>query len=140
MPPLARALFRPPAVWAPSAVPPRDPMMAFDSRSTPEPRTISAATRSALAAAVVRLWNDPSRWRAEGNDGRRVQLDAALVAAVDRTVREAQSRSLRAEEVIVAFKDLLGELPELLVPERRLEAAHFRERLITECIRAYYAR
>ena len=40
----------------------------------------------------------------------------------------------------MAFKDLLAELPELLVPERRLEAAHFRERLITECIRAYYAR
>ena len=114
-------------------------MMAFDSRSSPEPRTISAATRAALAAAVVRLWNDPARWQpTEG--GRHVHLDAALVAAVDRTVREAQARSLCAEEVIVAFKDLLAELPELLVPERRLEAVHFRERLITECIRAYYER
>lgn len=115
-------------------------MMAFDSRSTPEPRSISAATRAALGAAVVRLWNDPARWQAGDGDGRRVRLDAQLVAAVDRTVREAQARALRAEEVIVAFKDLLGELPELLVPERRLEAVHFRERLITECIRAYYAR
>lgn len=114
-------------------------MMAFDSRSTPEPRTISAATRAALAAAVVRLWNDSARWRHEG-DGRRVDLDTALVAAVADTVREARARSLRAEELIVAFKDLLAGLPELSAPERRLEAAHFRERLITECIRAYYAR
>ena len=115
-------------------------MMAFDSRSTPEPRTISAVTRAALAEAVVRLWNDPSRWQVGDGEGRRVRLDDGLVAAVDRTVREAHARALRAEEVIVTFKDLLGELPELLVPERRLEAAHFRERLITECIRAYYAR
>lgn len=115
-------------------------MMAFDSRSTPEPRSISADTRATLAAAVVRLWNDPARWRAGEGDGRRVQLDAGLVAAVARTVREAQARALRAEEVIVVFKDLLAELPELSAPERRIEAVHFRERLITECIRAYYAR
>jgi hypothetical protein len=115
-------------------------MMAFDSRSTPEPRTISDATRAALAAAVVRLWQDPAGWHHAGGAARRVQLDEQLVAAVDRTVREAQARALRAEEVIVAFKGLLGELPELTAPERRLAAAHFRERLITECIRAYYAR
>ena len=54
-------------------------------------------------------------------------------------VAEAQSRALRAEEVLVAFKELLGAIPELAAPERRLEAVHFRERLITECIRAYYA-
>lgn len=115
-------------------------MMAFDSRSTPEPRTISAATRAALAGAVVRLWQDPAGWHRSEGEGRRVRLDAALVGAIDRTVREAQTRALRAETVIVAFKDLLAELPELSAPERRLEAAHFRERLITECIRAYYAR
>jgi plasmid stabilization system protein ParE len=55
-------------------------------------------------------------------------------------VREAQARALRAEELIVAFKGLLADLPELGAPERRLEAVHFRERLVTECIRAYYAR
>jgi hypothetical protein len=115
-------------------------MMAYDPRSTPEPRTISEATRAALAAAVVRLWQDPAGWQRVAGEVRRVQLDAALVAAVDRMVREAQDRTLRAEEVIVAFKDLLADLPELTAPERRLEAAHFRERLITECIRAYYAR
>jgi hypothetical protein len=115
-------------------------MMAFDSRSTPEPRTISDATRAALAAAVVRLWQDPGGWRHAGGAARGAPLDADLVAALDRTVREAQARALRAADVIVAFKELLGGLPELTAPERRLEAVHFRERLITECIRAYYAR
>ncbi len=115
-------------------------MMAFDSRSTPEPRTISEATRAALAAAVVRLWQDPGRWHEGGGETRRVELDAALVAGIDRMVREAQARALRAEELIVAFKGLLADLPELGAPERRLEAVHFRERLVTECIRAYYAR
>ena len=43
--------------------------------------------RAALGAAVVRLWNDPARWQAGDGDGRRVRLDAQLVAAVDRTVR-----------------------------------------------------
>ena len=115
-------------------------MMAFDSRSTPEPRTISDATRAVLAAAVVRRWQDPTGWHRAGGEARRVELDGDLVAAVDHMVREAQARALRAEEVIVAFKELLGGIDELSAPARRLEAAHFRERLITECIRAYYAR
>ncbi len=115
-------------------------MMAFDPRSNPESRTISEPTRAALAAAVVRLWQDPAGWHRGGGEERRVELDPALVAAVDRTAREAQARALRAEELILAFKELLGALPELSAPERRLEAAHFRERLVTECIRAYYAR
>jgi hypothetical protein len=115
-------------------------MMAFDPRSTPETRSISEPTRAALTGAVVRLWHDPTGWQRTGSEARRVELDADLVSAVDRMVREAQARALRAEEVIVTFKHLLGEIPELTAPERRLEATHFRERLVTECIRAYYAR
>jgi hypothetical protein len=115
-------------------------MMAYDSRSNPEPRTMSEETRAALADAVVRLWRDPGAWQRAAGEGRRVELDGALADAVGRMVREAQARALRAEEVLVSFKDLLGGITELAAPERRLEAVHFRERLITECIRAYYAR
>ncbi|GJG85549.1 hypothetical protein tb265_07300 [Gemmatimonadetes bacterium T265] len=114
--------------------------MAFDSRSTPEPRTISEATRALLADAVLRVWNDPAHWRREAEGARPPAVGASLARALDHMVAEAHDRALRAEEVIVAFKDLLATLPELNVPERRLEATHFRERLITECIRAYYAR
>ena len=102
-------------------------MMAYDSRSTPEPRPLGDATAAALRDAVLRLWSHPT----EG--------DAGLQTAGAQTVAEARQRSLRAEDLILAFKDLLASMPELNAPERRLEAARFRERLITLCIKAYYA-
>ena len=115
-------------------------MMAFDSRSTPEPRTISEATRALLADAVLRVWNDPAHWRRGADGGQTPAVGAALSRALDEMVAEARERALRAEEVVVAFKELLASLPALNAPERRLEATHFRERLVTECIRAYYTR
>ena len=102
-------------------------MMAYDSRSTPEPRPLGDATTAALREAAVRLWTHP-------DDG-----DRALHAALAQTLAEARERALRAEDLIVAFKDLLSHLPELNAPERRLEAVRFRERLITLAIKAYYA-
>ena len=103
-------------------------MMAFDSRSTPEPRALSEETLLVLREAVLRLWLQPA------------SSDEALVEAIGRTVHEARDRALRAEEVIVAFKSLLLDLPELGAPDRRLEAVRFRERLVTQCIKAYYER
>ena len=103
-------------------------MMAFDSRSTPEPRVLSDETRRQLRAAVLELW------------ARSAAGDDALAAALDRMIHEARERALRAEELIVAFKALLADLPELDAGDRRLEAAHFRERLITLSIKAYYGR
>ena len=102
-------------------------MMAHDSRSTPEPRPLGDATTAVLRDAVLRLWNHPD----EG--------DGALTDAIARTVAEARQRELRAEDLIVSFKDLLAHLPELNAGERRLEAVRFRERLITLCIKAYYS-
>jgi len=102
-------------------------MMANDSRSTPARRPLGEETAGALRDAVVHLWSHPAG------------PDDALQAAVAQMVAEARTRSLRAEDLIVAFKDLLTHLPELNAPERRLEAVHFRERLITLCIKAYYS-
>lgn len=116
-------------------------MMAFDSRSTPpESRTLSETTRTALGEAVVAVWMDPARLRPADDTTAAAALHVALAPALATMVQEARDRALRAEEVIVAFKDLLSTLPELNNPDRRLEAIHFREQLITECIRAYYAR
>ena len=102
-------------------------MMAYDPRSTPEPRPLSDGTLATLRDAVLRVWDDPDT------------SDGALQAAVGQMIEEAHRRALRAEEVIVAFKALLASLPELNSPVRRLEAARLRERLITLCIKAYYA-
>ena len=100
-------------------------MMAPDSRSTPEPRMLAHDTMAVLRAAVIRLWED----RGSEDELR----DALAVVA-----REARTRSLRAEEVIKAFKSLLGALPELHSGARRMESVAFQERLVTLCIKAYY--
>ena len=102
-------------------------MMAYDSRSTPERRALSAETLDHLRLAVLRLWAEPH------------DADAPLAAALDALVAEARTRTLGAEEVLVAVKDLLQALPELGSPERRMEAVRFREQLVTRCIKAYYA-
>ena len=102
-------------------------MMAYDSRSSPEPRSLSDGTLATLHDAVLRVWN--------GADG----SESALQGAIEQMVEEARDRALRAEEVIVSFKALLAGVPELNSPVRRLEAVRLRERLITLCIKAYYA-
>ena len=103
-------------------------MMAHDSPPLPEHRPLSDETVAALRAAVLQLWERPA-------DG-----DAALHAAFARMADEARARSLRAEEVVVAFKEILAGLPALQRGGRRLEAGRFREQLVTHCIKAYYAR
>lgn len=100
-------------------------MMAYDSRSTPEPRPLGDETIAALRGAAIHVWENPALG------------EGPLHAALARMVSESRDRSLRAEEVIVAFKEILAGLP-LHTSERRLEANHFRERLITLCIKAYY--
>jgi hypothetical protein len=102
-------------------------MMAHESPPLPEHRPLGDDTVAALRAAVLQLWERP-------DDG-----DAALHAAFTRMAEEARARSLRAEEVIVAFKDILAGLPALQRGGRRLEASRFREQLVTHCIKAYYA-
>ena len=101
-------------------------MMAYDSRSTPEHRPLGDETVAALRTAVLGLWEHPT-------DG-----DAALQAALARMVAESRTRALRAEEVGVAFKEILAGVPSLNNGRRRLEAVRFRERLVTRCIKAYY--
>ena len=102
-------------------------MMAYDSRSTPEHRSLGDETAAALRTAVLRLWEHPA------------DDDAALQAAFTRMVAESRTRALRAEEVVVAFKEILAGVPSLNNGRRRLEAVRFRERLITLCIKAYYS-
>lgn len=102
-------------------------MMAHDSRPTPERRRLSDATVAELRHAILQLWAAP------------LAAPTALASAMDGLVREARDRALRAEEVLVEVKSVLGSLPELDAPERRMESARFREQLITRCIQAYYA-
>ena len=101
-------------------------MMAHDPRATPELGPLTGETLAKLRSAVARLWRD--------RDAPEDELQRALadVAA------EAQARALRAEEVIVSFKALLADLPEMHVGPRRMEGTRFQEHLVTLCIKAYY--
>ena len=107
-------------------------MMAYDSRSTPEPRAFTAETHALLQAAVCALWT------ADAADARD-EAGHLLATALARAVAEARERALRAEEVLVTFKALLDDLPGADQPARRFAAVRFREQLVTRCIQAYYA-
>jgi hypothetical protein len=103
-------------------------MMAHDSRFSPEPRPLSDQTLELLKAAVLghlERTSDPER-----------ALEDAVAAVVD----EARERSMRPEELIIAFKALYAVLPDPTTTTARAEQVRLRERLVTACIRAYYER
>ena len=66
------------------------------------------------------------------------ESDEELASAVSVVVAEAQRESMRAEELILAFKQLYDSLPEPRSAVARAEQMHLRERLVSACIRAYY--
>lgn len=102
-------------------------MMAHDSRFSPEPRPLSNQTLALLQAAVVEhIERSPS-------------TDDGLQRAVAAVVNEARERSMRPEELIVAFKALYATLPDPRTSAARSEQLRLREQLVTACIRAYYA-
>ena len=103
-------------------------MMAPDQPYQPHSRHLSAETTAALRDAVVQHLQ-------RGNDG-----DDSLGRAVSIVVAEARERDMRAEELILAFKNLYDALPEPKSSVARAEQVNLRERLVSACIRAYYNR
>jgi hypothetical protein len=103
-------------------------MMAHDSRFSPEPRPLSDATLQALRTAVL------------SHLERKSDPEHGLELAVAAVVNEARERSMRPEELIIAFKALYAMLPDPPTTVARTEQLRLRERLVTECIRAYYER
>ena len=101
-------------------------MMANESRDRPPQRQLSEETLAALRDSVVRHWHNPNG------------SDTALREALDRVAAEARDREMRAEELIIAFKQLWDDLPDLHGQSTRGDEARFRERLITMSIKAYY--
>ena len=100
--------------------------MAPDSPYLPHARPLSPETTAALREAVLRHLE-------QGSDG-----DDALGRAVSIVVAEARAREMRAEELILAFKNLYDSMPEPKSAVARAEQAHLRERLVSACIRVYY--
>ena len=101
-------------------------MMAPDQPYQPHSRHLSVETTAALRDAVVQHLQ-------RGSDG-----DDSLGRAVSIVVAEARERDMRAEELILAFKNLYDALPEPKSAVARAEQVNLRERLVSACIRAYY--
>jgi hypothetical protein len=57
---------------------------------------------------------------------------------LQRVTHEARDRDMRAEELVVSFKDVLDSLPNGASPQEKLRRARLRERLVSQCIKAYY--
>jgi hypothetical protein len=103
-------------------------MMAHDSRFSPEPRPLSDETFEVLRTAVL------------GHFERKSDPEPGLEHAVAAVVEEARERSMRPEELIIAFKALYATLPDPPTTAARAELLRLREQLITACIRAYFGR
>jgi hypothetical protein len=90
----------------------------------PEPRPLSESTLEQVRRAIQDRRQSPAA--GDGN----------LQAALSAVALEARERAIRPEELIVALKQLIDELPGTRSnsgEERRL-----REWIVTTCIRAYF--
>ena len=62
-----------------------------------------------------------------------------LATLLRKVAREAHDRDIRPEELIIIFKKLWTSLAESLRPQNADQYELVRQRLVTLCIRAYYA-
>lgn len=102
-------------------------MMARESHPEPVHRPLSEETLHELRIAIA------------GHTRNAPDADDALRTALARVTAEARARSLRVEEVIVAFKKMWSTMPELSGGPTRADEIAVRERLVTMCIKAYYS-
>ena len=64
---------------------------------------------------------------------------AELSALLQRVAREARERNTRPEQLLLIFKQLWNSLAESLRPQNNEQFEQVRQRLVTVCIKAYYA-
>lgn len=65
--------------------------------------------------------------------------DTMLRAAIADVAADARAREVRPEQLLPVFKTLIDSLPELHAATTRIEEARLRERMITLCIKSYFA-
>jgi hypothetical protein len=99
-------------------------MMAFDSSLTP-PSRLDDDTVAAVREAL-------RHYLADGTES------GALQAALKRMSAEARERELRAEQLLVLFKDVWGALPEVRAMTDSATQIRLLQRVVTMCIKEYY--
>jgi hypothetical protein len=101
-------------------------VIAPDSSSAPPPRPLSHEVRALLRGAIAGVFrNDPGS--AEG-----------LRDALRETAVEARDRGLRPEELIIALKVILDDLPNDIQGLSAVDKAKTRDKVISACISAYF--
>jgi hypothetical protein len=89
--------------------------------------SLSESTMAELRTALAEQLKNPDAPTAE------------LSALLQRLAREAREGSLRPEQLVVIFKQLWNSLAESSSPQSSGQFERVRERLVTVCIKAYYA-
>jgi hypothetical protein len=103
-------------------------MMARDSADAPPPQPLSPEVVERLRTAVRDL--------ADRND---LEPTDALRQVLQQVASEARAKAMRAEDLVIAFKAILDALPRAETAAARLRQGQLRERLISLCIKAFYA-
>jgi hypothetical protein len=98
-------------------------MMAPDS--TPREPGLSAASVASLRAALVAYLEN--------------RETPALERSLNTIATEARASHMHAEQLLVALKDVWFGLPQLRDTAEDEEKARLLQRVVTLCIRAYYA-
>lgn len=89
---------------------------------------LSAATVARLRSVLSRHIEHPD------------EADPELAVVLRQVVTEARNRQIRAEQLVVSLKHVWDSLPEARHAIDREAQALVKQRLITLCIRTYYAR
>lgn len=87
---------------------------------------LSAATIARLRSVLSRHIDHPD------------EADPELALVLRQAVKEARSRHIRAEQLVVSLKQVWDALPQARQAIDREAQALAKQRLITLCIRAYY--
>jgi hypothetical protein len=103
-------------------------MMARDSADAPPPQPLSPEVVEQLRTVVRDL--------VDRND---LQPTDTLHQVLHQIASEARAKAMRAEDLVIAFKAVLDSLPKAESAAARLRQGQLRERLISLCIKAFYA-
>ena len=99
-------------------------MMAHDS--SPGPAALSEETIEAVRAALVRYIDAPSQ-------GDRLRESLHVMAA------EARAKSVLPEQLLVVLKDIWYSLPSVRAMSEPVDQVRLLQRVVTMCIKEYYA-
>jgi hypothetical protein len=99
-------------------------MMAKDS--TPDRTRLSAASVALLESAVQKYLATPAD-------------ESGLQPALRSIASEARERQMRAEELLLALKDVWYALPQVVAEKNSERQNKMLQRVVTLCIREYYS-